>query len=539
MPGIFINYRREDSGGYAPQIYRALRAHFGKNLVFMDIDTIRAGEDYRDAIRQAVAQSDVFLAVIGRSWLHAIDDQGNRRIEQPRDLVRAEIAQALEAKLHVVPVLVGHAPMPSASTLPDDLKPLAYRNAHDLPEQFFQQSLRELIRAIAPHVHARTPIPRRVVLYGIGGTAAVLLSAIVADGIFKPRVPVPDGAKTNNLTPEDLKNIQMEVLIDEAGKQPAVVVRKPGQVTALPPDVAGPWKVDRINFDSQVTGPQKMPNVVWTSRVSLGDAWKLIGFAPDQTLFLFDDERNAVFAINDGMERWASSAGHLLGITPGGRIVLEEQQVVLPYGSTFLCFNSRGEGGICHRPLQKPSDLMSLSNDSDGRATGVCEGGSVTLAHSKAVIQLDGNCVSWGIARDDQGRLYAATDRGTLYCFGADGKILWTYKAEEPDRNPPLFSHGDAVFVAKDHLLCVREGAERWRLPLDWCQPRLVDKAGTIYVTHQPKRDGRINLNTVSAIDHDGHLLWSLPTPGAPAALDPLGRLYLTDASKGFVLCLA
>ncbi len=182
---------------------------------------------------------------------------------------------------------------------------------------------------------------------------------------------------------------------------------------------------------------------------------------------------------------------------------------------------------------------MRLSSDSYGREFGECGGGAVTLAHSRAVIQLDGNCAGWGIARDDQGRLYAGTDRGTLFCFRADGKTLWSYKAEEPNRNAPLFSQGDAILVAKNYLICVREGTERWRLQLDWCEPHLVDKTGTIFVSHKPDRGDRMSLNTVSAVDHDGHLLWSLPTPGVPAALDPMGRLYLTDPLKGFVLCLA
>ncbi len=539
MPGIFINYRREDSGGYAQQIYRALRAHFGTKLVFMDIDTIRSGEDYHAIIRDAIAQCDVFLAIIGRSWLTVTDAQGNRRLQSSADLVRHEVSQALAGKMLVIPVLVGHAPMPRADSLPDDLKPLAARNAHDISDKFFDQSVRQLIQTIRPYVRGKQPISRRAILYGAGGTAAVMLAAAIADGVFKSRVPVPEGARTGNLTPEDQKNAQMEVLIDDAAKQAAVVVRRPGKVSALPPEVAGSWKVDRIDFDSQVTGPQQMPKVVWTSRASVGDAWKLIGFAPDQTLFLYDSERNAVFAIKDGAERWASSAGQVFGITPGGRIVLEEQQSVLPYGSAFLCFNSRGEGGICHRPLKQPSDLIHLSSDSYGRNDGLCEGGTVTLAHSKSLVQLDGNCASWGVARDDQGRFYAGTDRGTLYCFSADGRTLWSYKAEAASMGAPLFSLGDAVFVAKDHLICMREGTERWRLPFDSCEPRLVDKAGTIFVTHRPNRSGRIDLNTVSAIDHDGHLLWSLPTPGEPAALDLLGRLYLTDASKGFVLCLA
>ena len=539
MPGIFINYRREDSGGYAQQIYRAMRTHFGAKLVFMDIDTIRSGEDYRAIIRDAIAQSDVFLAVIGRSWLTVTDANGNRRLQSPADLVRHEVSQALQAKIPVVPVLVGHAQMPRADALPDDLKPLSTRNAHDIPDKFFDQSVRQLIQTIRPYVRGRREISRRAILYGAGGTAAVLLAAAVADGLFKHREPLPEGARSNNLSAEDQKNIQMEVLIDEAGKQPAVVVRKPGNVSALPPEVAGPWKIDRIDLNSQVTGPQEEPKVVWTSRASVGDAWKPVGFAPDQTLFLYDSERSAVFAIKDGTERWASSAGQVLGITPGGLIVLQEQQLVLPYGSTFLCFNSSGEGGVCHRPLKQPSGLMHLSDDSYGSNDGACEGGAVTLARFKAVVPLDGNCASWGIAHDDRGRLYTGTDRGTLYCLSAEGKAFWTYKAEAPGRTGPLFSLGDAVFVAKEELICVREGAERWKLPLHSCEPHLVDKAGTIFVTHRPERNARMSLETVSAVSHDGHLLWSIPTKGTPAILDPQGRLYLIDASGSFVMCLA
>jgi hypothetical protein len=169
LPGIFINYRREDSGGYAQQIYRALRSAFGAKLVFMDIDTIRSGEDYRAIIRRSIGQSDVFLTIIGRAWLRSLDDKGHRRLDSPNDLVRREIAQALEANLYVVPVLVGRAQMPRAVDLPEDLKALASRNAHEIPDRFFDASVRQLIQNIRLHVRGGNAIPRRNLLRAVLG----------------------------------------------------------------------------------------------------------------------------------------------------------------------------------------------------------------------------------------------------------------------------------------------------------------------------------------------------------------------------------
>jgi outer membrane protein assembly factor BamB len=536
LPGIFINYRREDSGGYAQQIYKALCSHFGAKLVFMDIDTIRSGEDFRAIIRQAIGQSDVFLAIIGRTWLRCTDDKGIQRLSYTADLVRREIVQALEAKAHVIPVLVGHAQMPRAIDLPDDLKALSGHNAHEIPDHFFDQSVRQLIQTIRPYVRGKKEVSRRAVLYGVGGTAGVFLAAA---SVFKRRAPLPEQARSATVTATDLKYGEMEGLIQEAGKQPAVVVRKPGNASSLPREVPGPWKIDRADFSSQVEGPQREPKVSWISHVSVGDAWGPVGFAPDGTLFLHDGESRTVVGIKDGVEQWAWNAGSATGITPGGLIVLEEEMLVLPYGSSFLCFNSRGEGGICHKPLKQPPDLIHLSSDPYGDRDGKCEGGAVTLSRSKAIVPVDGNCSNWGIAHDDRGRFYVSTDRGTLYCLNGDGKVQWTYKAEEALSDAPRFSLGDAVFAAKDHLICVRDGAQRWTLPLEGCRVDMGDKAGTILVRHRSQNTkGYLPLEIVSAVDHNGKLLWSLPTPGTPAMLDPHGRLYLIDTSKGFVICL-
>jgi hypothetical protein len=52
-----------------------------------------------------------------------------RRIDDATDFVRLEIVGALQRGIPVIPVLVDKTPMPMQDTLPNDLKPLVFRNA--------------------------------------------------------------------------------------------------------------------------------------------------------------------------------------------------------------------------------------------------------------------------------------------------------------------------------------------------------------------------------------------------------------------------
>ena len=55
MPDIFISYRREDSVAYAGRLYDRLSGHFGKEHVFMDVDTIELGADFVEVGRMSGA----------------------------------------------------------------------------------------------------------------------------------------------------------------------------------------------------------------------------------------------------------------------------------------------------------------------------------------------------------------------------------------------------------------------------------------------------------------------------------------------------
>ncbi len=147
MPKIFISYRRNDSATSAGRIYDRLEGHFGQGQVFMDVDTIRPGLDFVEVVQEAVGACDALIAVIGREWLGASDESGRRRLENPEDLVRLEIATALEREIRVIPVLVQGARMPVATDLPKGLEALARRNSVEVSDNRFRTEIDQLIKA--------------------------------------------------------------------------------------------------------------------------------------------------------------------------------------------------------------------------------------------------------------------------------------------------------------------------------------------------------------------------------------------------------
>ncbi|MGA6828314.1 toll/interleukin-1 receptor domain-containing protein [Nitrospira sp. NS4] len=153
MGGIFISYRREDSAGYTGRLYDHLSRHFGPERVFMDIDAIAPGEDFVEVLQRNVTSCDALVVVIGKSWLACVDQQGHRRLDDPHDFVRLEIATALDRRIPVIPTLVGGAVMPREQDLPDALILLARRQAMEISDMRFQQDCLRLIDVLAGMVN--------------------------------------------------------------------------------------------------------------------------------------------------------------------------------------------------------------------------------------------------------------------------------------------------------------------------------------------------------------------------------------------------
>jgi flagellar biosynthesis GTPase FlhF len=152
MRPIFISYRRDDTEGQAGRLFEDLREAFGADAVFMDVATIEPGVDFRRAIEKHTAMCGALLALIGRNWLSAKNDQGQRRLDDPNDYVRLETAAALRRDIPVVPVLVRDATMVRAEDLPEDLKELAFRNGVELTHARWESDVQLLIKALRPLV---------------------------------------------------------------------------------------------------------------------------------------------------------------------------------------------------------------------------------------------------------------------------------------------------------------------------------------------------------------------------------------------------
>src|ERR1700726_697180 len=145
---IFISYRRQDASYPAGRLYDNLHNRFPQNEIFMDVDSLKPGIDFVQTIEERVGACDVLVAVIGKHWLSAADEEGRRRLDNPEDYVRLEVGTALKRGVRVIPALVEGASMPQPSQLPEDLKPLARRNALNVSHDRFRADSERLIDSV-------------------------------------------------------------------------------------------------------------------------------------------------------------------------------------------------------------------------------------------------------------------------------------------------------------------------------------------------------------------------------------------------------
>ncbi len=184
---VFISYRRDDSRGDSGRLYDRLERAF-PGRVFRDVASIEPGVEWDDAIARVLSQTAACVVVMGKHWLEATDASGRRRLDDPNDIVRQEIAAALKRQIRVFPVLVGGARMPSEDELPEDLWALCRRNAIELPEQHWDEGVQKLIKGLetAFATPAKPPASSRKWL--VVGAVAVL-AAVIAVVVLVERRP--------------------------------------------------------------------------------------------------------------------------------------------------------------------------------------------------------------------------------------------------------------------------------------------------------------------------------------------------------------
>lgn len=150
MSAIFLSYRRDDSSGYAGRLFDNLVERFGRDQVFMDIETLEPGLDFVDGIDRAIESCGAVIAVIGPNWLSAMNNKGRRRLDDPHDFIRLEIATALRRRVRVIPVLVYNASMPSEDDLPEPLRPLCRLQSFEISDNRWEFDVNRLADVLEP-----------------------------------------------------------------------------------------------------------------------------------------------------------------------------------------------------------------------------------------------------------------------------------------------------------------------------------------------------------------------------------------------------
>ena len=186
--GIFLSYRREDAAPYARLLQFQLRERFRDVQVFMDLDSIEAGLDFAEVIREAVDSCAVLVALIGRQWATLSDEEGHRRLDNPDDFVRFEVQVALERGVRVIPLLVDGARPLRQQQLPSELQKLARLNALELSYGRYEYDADRLLNII------------HRVLDEASGTGTMHQSPPAADVDVRP-----DGNAPGHAAQKDLK----------------------------------------------------------------------------------------------------------------------------------------------------------------------------------------------------------------------------------------------------------------------------------------------------------------------------------------------
>lgn len=219
-PRIFISYRRDDCSWFVTALHNKLSNKFGREKVFQDYDHIEAGEDFAECIHDSVRGCNVFLVVIGKQWLTASRD-GERRLDDPKDFVRLEIAAALKRRrwskirgeLRVIPVLVDGAELPSADDLPEDLADLVNYQAQRIDTSEFEVLSDALIERIRPWVYPWRRNFRKMIKPAFLGLSLVLFGTLIwnFDAVTWWNIRQAEQA-TNNRNYERAESIYLKLL---------------------------------------------------------------------------------------------------------------------------------------------------------------------------------------------------------------------------------------------------------------------------------------------------------------------------------------
>lgn len=145
LDALFVSYRRTDDFA-VDGIVEELRYHLGAGRVVHDVSSFVPSSEFPREIAERVASSRLLVVIIGGDWLRGIKDN-------PDDWVRREIEIALDARVPLLPLLLGSCALPAEEDLPVTLLPLRSRQALRLRSgEDSARDMRKVVAAVRLHV---------------------------------------------------------------------------------------------------------------------------------------------------------------------------------------------------------------------------------------------------------------------------------------------------------------------------------------------------------------------------------------------------
>jgi hypothetical protein len=358
MPGkIFISYRRQDSGASALGIGQYLEHEFGRKNVFIDVD-MRAGAKFPKVLEQRLAECKVMLVLIGPDWLNATDEQGRRRLDDPDDWVRLEIAHALNRNITVIPVRVNGAELPSKGNLPSDIRGLLDHQAVSVTLAGFRNEMSGLVRDIRS---IPSPWPWR--------RFGVIAAGLLCISVFVVAVGSPLVERIRSLIPSTVPG---------STRQDDIWSGKPGEwvmyefVAVGEANLAHQFKPasvrifgDRVAYEARnAMPPANAAQGVYETVINVIDCKKSVSALAERTRYNSQQESISHFKWGEPESLDLSIGGPIM---PNSILAVAERMLcseemrapLLPKGNVNMKFLSRtasGDGDISHGPAKTISN---------------------------------------------------------------------------------------------------------------------------------------------------------------------------------------
>ncbi len=142
---IFISYRSSDGKKDANRLAEDLGKVFGDDQVFFDKHDLRGGSSWREEIFAAIGSRPVVLLVLTPDYFGAKFPDGRLRLDEADDPVRQELGATIQIKATIMPLLGEGVTMPSAGSLPSELRVVTEKHALRLRTDDWKNDLLRII----------------------------------------------------------------------------------------------------------------------------------------------------------------------------------------------------------------------------------------------------------------------------------------------------------------------------------------------------------------------------------------------------------